>query len=186
MNDFIKNGESPEVSTGRVKPQLNQPENIQAPAPQAQRKFDTSNWEDECDTPVFKTLNRQEAQLLRKQLPMVSPWRVVGMQLLVGGVCCLVIWLAMGSMAGLWSAMYGVAAAVLPNALMARGMTKRAGSPMAVAAGFMFWEMLKIGVAVAMLVIAAKVVPNLSWPALLIAMVVCIKMNWFALLWRGR
>ena len=46
--------------------------------------------------------------------------------------------------------------------------------------------MLKIGVAIAMLVIAARVVPNLSWPALLAAMVVCIKVNWVALLWRPR
>lgn len=50
----------------------------------------------------------------------------------------------------------------------------------------MFWEMLKIGVAVAMLVIATKAVPDLSWPALLVTMVVCIKVNWVALLWRGR
>jgi len=50
----------------------------------------------------------------------------------------------------------------------------------------MFWEMLKIGVAIAMLLIAARVVPNLSWPALLVTMVVCIKVNWVALLWSGR
>ena len=40
---------------------------------------------------------------------------------------------------------------------------------MALAAGFLFWEMLKIGAAIAMLVIAARVVPHLSWPALLLA-----------------
>jgi len=56
----------------------------------------------------------------------------------------------------------------------------------AVAVGFMFWEMLKIAVAIAMLVIAAKVVPNLSWPVLLVTMVVCMKVNWLALLWRRR
>jgi ATP synthase protein I len=37
-----------------------------------------------------------------------------------------------------------------------------------------------------MLVIAAKVVPGLSWPALLLTMVVCMKVNWVALLWRAR
>jgi ATP synthase protein I len=46
--------------------------------------------------------------------------------------------------------------------------------------------MLKIAVAIAMLVIAARVVPQLSWPALLITMVVCMKVNWLALSWRGR
>jgi ATP synthase protein I len=50
----------------------------------------------------------------------------------------------------------------------------------------MFWEMVKIGVAVAMLVAAPRVVQGLSWPALLVAMIVCVKMNWLALLWRPR
>jgi ATP synthase protein I len=76
----------------------------------------------------------------------------------------------------------------MPSALLARGMTRRPAGvgPVAAAAGFMFWEMLKIGVSIAMLVIAARVVPHLSWPALLVTMVVCIKVNWLALLWRGR
>ena len=50
----------------------------------------------------------------------------------------------------------------------------------------MLWEMVKIGVSVAMLVLAPRIVPALSWPALLVAMVVCMKVYWFALLWRGR
>jgi ATP synthase protein I len=30
------------------------------------------------------------------------------------------------------------------------------------------------------------VVPDLSWPALLAALTVCLSMNWLALLWQGR
>jgi ATP synthase protein I len=37
-----------------------------------------------------------------------------------------------------------------------------------------------------MLLAAPRVVPGLSWPALLVAMVVCMKMNWWALLWRRK
>jgi len=37
-----------------------------------------------------------------------------------------------------------------------------------------------------MLLAATRVVPGLSWPALLVAMVVCMKMNWLALLWRRK
>jgi ATP synthase protein I len=69
---------------------------------------------------------------------------------------------------------------------LARGMTRGVAGAVTAAAGFLFWEMLKIGVAIAMLLIAAKVVPQLSWPVLLLTMVVCMKVNWFALLWRGR
>jgi ATP synthase protein I len=66
-------------------------------------------------------------------------------------------------------------------------MTRRTSSnPGAAVVGFMFWEMVKIGVAVAMLVAAPGVVPGLSWPALLVAMIVCVKVNWLALLWQRR
>ena len=57
---------------------------------------------------------------------------------------------------------------------------------MAAAMGFMFWEMLKLALAVAMLLAAVRVVPDLSWPALLVALIVCVKVNWLALLWRRR
>jgi ATP synthase protein I len=133
-----------------------------------------------------RPLSRAEAQALRVRQPSVSPWRVVALQAVAGLACALVAGLWVQGPGGVWSALYGAAATVLPNALLARGMTKRAGNAVAAAAGFLVWEMLKIGVALAMLVIAARVVPHLSWPVLLITMVVCMKVNWFALLWRGR
>ncbi|MBX3606116.1 MAG: ATP synthase subunit I [Piscinibacter sp.] len=134
----------------------------------------------------FRRLTREEAQRLRAGIPQVSPWRVVAVQAVAGLVCWAVIGLVTRSSGAAWSALYGAAAVVVPSALLARGMTRGTRSPVAAAAGFMFWEMLKIGVAIAMLVIAASVVPRLNWPALLITMVVCIKVNWVALLWRPR
>lgn len=83
------------------------------------------------------------------------------------------------------SSLWGAATVVLPSALLARGMTRGVRHPVAAVAGFMFWEMLKIGVAIAMLAIASKVVRDLSWPALLGTLFVCIKVNWIALLGRG-
>lgn len=141
---------------------------------------------DEAQDPPFKTLSREEAQALRAKLPQVSPWRVVAAQAVAGLSCAAITWLFTQHSGAAWSALYGALAVVLPGALLARGMTRGAGSPVAAAAGFLFWEMLKIGVAIAMLVIAAKVVPGLSWPALLLTMVVCMKVNWVALLWRAR
>jgi len=134
----------------------------------------------------FKRLTPEEARRVKAGIPQVSPWRVVAVQAAAGLVCGVVTWLLTRSAGAAWSSLYGAAAVVLPSALLARGMTRGTRSPVAAAAGFMFWEMLKIGVAIAMLVIAASVVPGLSWPALLITMVVCIKMNWVALLWRPR
>lgn len=141
---------------------------------------------DEVGQASFKTLTPEEAKVLKANLPMVSPWRVVGVQAVVGLLCAAAVWAVTQRSTAAWSALYGALSVVLPGTLMARGMTRRTRSPVAAAAGFMFWEMLKIAVAIAMLVIAARVVPQLSWPALLITMVVCIKVNWLALAWRGR
>ncbi len=85
-----------------------------------------------------------------------------------------------------WSLLYGAATAVVPGALMARGMTSRLSSmaPGVSAVSFMSWELVKIGVSVAMLAFAGRVVQPLVWPALLVGLVVCIKVYWVALLWR--
>lgn len=85
-----------------------------------------------------------------------------------------------------WSLLYGAATAVIPGALMARGMTSRLTSmnPGVSAVSFMLWESVKIGVSVAMLYLAGRIVQPLVWPALLVGLVVCIKVYWVALLWR--
>lgn len=146
----------------------------------------SSGFDDAADELSFKTLTPEEARRVREKLTIVSPWRVVGVQAASGVVCVFLAWLFTGRVSMAWSALYGAAATVLPSALLARGMTRGAAGAVSAAAGFLVWEMLKIGVAIAMLLIAANVVPQLSWPALLLTMVVCMKVNWFALLWRGR
>ena len=142
---------------------------------------------DEATDPPFKTLSREEAQALRASIPQVSPWRVVVAQAAAGLVCGAITWLVTERSGAAWSALYGAAAVVVPGALLARGMTRGTSSnPGAAVCGFMFWERVKIGVAVGRLLAAPRVVPGLSWPALLVAMVVCVKVNWWALLWRRR
>jgi ATP synthase protein I len=149
-------------------------------------------WDDEPDSdfgaalPPFKTLTREQAQALRAKNPTVSPWRVIAAQAVVAVVVAALAWAITGRMEWLWSVLYGAAAVVVPGALMARGMTSRFSSmsPGASAVGFMLWEFVKIGVAVAMLALAPKLVQPLSWPALLLGLVVCIKVYWVALLWR--
>ena len=137
---------------------------------------------------AFKPLTREQAQALRTKEPAVSPWRVIGVQAAVGGVVALLAALLTGRGEMGWSALYGAATVVVPGALMARGMTSQLSSrsPGASAVSFMVWEMVKIGVSVAMLMLAPKLVQPLSWPALLVGLVLCMKVYWLALLWRGR
>ncbi|KQW46355.1 MULTISPECIES: ATP synthase subunit I [unclassified Roseateles] len=143
-------------------------------------------WDDDNEELPVKALSREEAATLKLALPMLSPWRVLGLQLAVGLLCVAVTWLWTASAVATASALYGVAAVVLPGMLLARGMTKQVNSAVGATARFMGWEFLKIGASIAMLVLAPKVVPGLSWPALLVTLAVCIKVNWLALAWRGR
>ncbi len=147
-------------------------------------------WVDEvADSEVIpKPLSRAEARVLVAQDPPVSPWRVVAVQAVVGGVVALLAWLLTGRFEILVSALYGAVTVVVPATLMARGTTSRLSSltPVGTAASFMLWEFLKLGVSVALLMLAPRLVPNLSWPALLVALVLCIKVYWVALAWRGR
>jgi ATP synthase protein I len=146
--------------------------------------------EDEAPQETFKTWTREEAQAWRKNNPPLSPWRVVAVQAAAGLLCGAAVWAFTQRSGAVWSALYGAAAVVVPSALLARGMTRALidvpGAAAHAVFRFMFWEMVKIGVAVAMLAAAPRVVPGLSWPALLVAMVACMKVNWWALSWRRK
>jgi ATP synthase protein I len=146
------------------------------------------DWNDEGEKQDFKTLSRAEAQALASKNPSISPWRVVVVQAGVGLMVAALLWAVTGQVGWWWSALYGASIVVLPAALMARGMTSRLSSvaPGVSAVSFMLWEFGKIGVSVVLLMLAPKLVPQLSWPALLGALVLCIKVYWVALSWRGR
>jgi ATP synthase protein I len=159
-----------------------------------ERQFPHESWRDEGDAAAAeseagaKPLTREQAQDLRARQPSLSPWRVVGAQAALGGVVALLAVFMTGKQDLAWSVLYGAAAVVVPGALMARGMTSRLSStsPGASAVSFMLWQFVKIGVSVAMLVLAPKILQPLSWPALLVGMVLCMKVYWLALSWRGR
>lgn len=149
-------------------------------------------WDDEEERAAaqepFKALNREEAEALRLKNPPLSPWRVIAVQAAVGVAVALAALLVTGRQEAGWSALYGAATVVIPGALMARGMTSRLSSmsPGASAVSFMLWEAVKIVVSIAMLMLAPKLVQPLSWPALLVGLVLCMKVYWLALSWRGR
>lgn len=148
-------------------------------------------WQDEEDEAAdasFKRLTREEAAALRAKDPPVSPWRVVMAQAVVGVLAALLGGLLTGRSEVAWSLLYGAATAVVPGALMARGMTSRLSStaPAVSAVSVLLWESVKIVFSVAMLVVANRVVQPLVWPALLVGLVLCIKVYAVALLWRGR
>jgi ATP synthase protein I len=132
---------------------------------------------------AFEPLTAQQAAELRKRQPLLSGWRVVGVQALLGLLVAWLVWLVSGRMSAVYSAGYGALAVIIPAALFARGLTSRVASANVGAAvfGFFLWEMVKIGLTVAMLLAAPCLVIDLSWPAMLVGLVVTMKVYWVAL-----
>ena len=152
----------------------------------------TAEWEGAAKDCDFKPLTASEAQQLRESDPSVSPWWVVLLQLGVGFVAALIAWGVTGRANVGWSTGYGALVVVIPAALFARGLTRdmSALSPQARAAGavfgFFLWEMVKIALTVTLLFAAPRLVPSLSWPAMLVGLVVAMKIYWVALVLRPK
>ena len=137
----------------------------------------------EDEQPPVKPLSAEQARKLREQYPPVSPWWVVGGQVVVGLVTAVVAWTITSKANVGWSAGYGALAVVIPAAIFARGLTGRFASLNAgtAAVGFMLWEMVKIASSIVLIGAAPKLVADLSWPALLVGLVLTMKVYWLAL-----
>lgn len=139
-------------------------------------------WDDDAtvEQPVTPW-TREQVQALEARQPKLSPWKVVAWQALVGLVL-VGLWALLGSRAQAVSALCGAAAVVLPSAAMAWGLRRGSGrDPGAALLGFMVWELVKIGLTVAILVATVKTLPDLSWPALLVSLIGCLKVHVWAL-----
>jgi ATP synthase protein I len=134
----------------------------------------------------FRPLTAEEVKQLRLQQPLLSIWRVVLAQVLVGLAVSALTWLFTGRVSAAWSAAYGALSVVVPAALFARGLTSKTSSINSGAAvfGFLLWEMVKIGLTIAMLFAAIKLVKDLSWPAMLVGLVITMKVYWVVFAWR--
>ncbi len=139
--------------------------------------------ESEAEESDFKPLTAQEAEQWRSRNPPISVWKVLAGQALVGALVALVAWVVTGKASVGWSAVYGALAVVFPAALFARGVFRRkaSGNSRAAMVGFFGWEIAKIVLTVALLAAAPRLVPGLSWIALLVGMVITMKTYWVAL-----
>ena len=148
----------------------------------------SAGFDDEAEEPPVKPLTRDEAQALRVKSPQLSPWRVIAAQVVVGCLMALGAWWFSDQPGFVQSAIYGAIVAVLPGALMARGMTSRLSSLSvgSSAVSVMLWTVKTIGVSISMVMLAPKLVQSLSWPVMLATLVLCMQVYLVALLWRGR
>jgi ATP synthase protein I len=124
----------------------------------------------------------QQVSALAQRQPPLSPWAVVGLQAVVGGFFVLAWWVfGAKPEQQMRSALWGVAAVVVPHAVMAWGLRRLAVTAAQAFLIFMVWELVKVGLAVLILVMAAWWVRDLSWLAILLTLVACLKVHVWAL-----
>ena len=136
----------------------------------------------------FQPLTAVQAQQLRERNPPVSPWRVVAAQAVAVVLVALATWVVTGKQNLGWSAGYGALSVVVPAAVFARGLTGRLASlnPSTAVLAFFVWEMVKMALTVAMLFAAPRLISELSWPAMLVGLVVAMQAYWAAVVFAPR
>jgi len=144
-------------------------------------------WPDDSEDD-FRPLSVEQARHWRLQQAVIPAWQLVAWQFAAGAVAALVLGLVWRSTTMAWSAAYGAFAVIVPNAAILRGMSGLQGRlrPEAVVLRFFVWELVKIGLTVAILGGARRVLGELSWPALLTGLVLTMKVNWFLLAYRPK
>jgi ATP synthase protein I len=144
--------------------------------------FDREEEDQEEQARNFKPLTADEARQLRERSPQISPWRVVAGQIIAGILVALAAWGLTGKQNLGWSAGYGALSVVIPAAVFARGLTGRLASLNVSTAvmAFFVWELVKMALTVAMLFAAPRLISELSWPAMLVGLVVAMQAYWAA------
>lgn len=129
----------------------------------------------------FKPLTADGARQWRERNPVVSPWRVIGLQGVAALVVAVVACVLFGRPAAI-SASYGAMAVIFPAMVLARGLRRQVMLRDSGAAflSFVVWEVVKVVLTVALLLAAPKLVPALNWLALVAGFVVVMKVYWVA------
>jgi ATP synthase protein I len=144
---------------------------------------DATDAADDGFEPDFKPLTPEEAQAWRQSNPQASPWRVLWLQVGVGGLLALLMGLTTGQPHLAASAAWGSVAVVIPAVVFVRALSRqmRRTQPGSVLVGLFVWELVKIVLTVALLLVAPKVISDLSWFALVAGFVVTMKVYWLAM-----
>lgn len=147
-------------------------------------KFSDSAYADEEGREDHKPLTAQEAQLWRVRNPVTSPWRVLGLQAVVGTLLVALTAAVSGQANLAASAAWGVVSVWVPALVFARALSRQRRLSQASSAlvGFFVWELVKVVLTVALLLVAPQVVVDLNWLALVAGFVVTIKIYWLVML----
>lgn len=153
-----------------------------------QVKQQAGNLADDDGGEDFKPLTAEQAAAWRAGQLSVSPWRVLALQALAGLVLVALVAVLTGRADWVASVAWGAMAVCLPALVFARALARqmRQAKPGAALVGLFVWELVKVGLTVALLLVAPRVVTDLSWWALLAGFVVTLKMYWLAMVLQMR
>lgn len=131
----------------------------------------------------FKPMTAEEVRVWRSKHPSVSPWRILLLQVGVGLILAALTGLFSGKFYLAASVGWGVLAVVIPAIVFVRALARqmRRTQPGAALGALMFWELVKVVLTVAMLLVSPKVVADLSWLAMVAGFVVTMKVYWLAM-----
>jgi len=157
-----------------------------ATVPDKGNSANTTNPAEEGFDAEFKPLTAEEAQAWRQRNRAVSPWHVLALQVFVGALLAVLIGLIGGQSHLAVSAAWGTLAVVVPAVVFVRAMSRQMRPTQSGSAllGFFVWELVKILLTVALLLVAPIVISDLNWFALVAGFVVTIKVYWLAM-WLG-
>ena len=162
---------------------VNDADRANATPQKAMEPWDDADAADGGLEPDFKPLTPEQAAAWRQRNPVTSPWRVLVLQVLVGGVVAVLTGVVSGQLRLAASVAWGVVSVVVPGVVFARALArqmrrKQAGSALA---GLFVWELIKIVLTVALLLVAPRVIAGLSWLALVAGFVVTMKVYWLVI-----
>ena len=144
---------------------------------------DYKTWDEGSVEEPIKPLTREQVIAVRQKNPSLSPLLVLAGQAVVGLLVALAASLLTDKLNIGWSVFYGALVVVVPGVVFARGEMSKVSliNPAAAVTGFFLWEIVKIGLVLAMLFAAPKLVADLSWPAMLVGLVLTMKVVWLVL-----
>jgi ATP synthase protein I len=156
---------------------------IIASSPQTDLRRNEAGVADEALETEFKPLTADEAKAWRQSHPQSSPWRVLWLQAGVGTLVALLTAWVTGQAHLAASVAWGALAVVIPAIVFVRALSRQmrripSGSALV---GLLVWELVKIILTVALLLVAPKVISDLNWFAFVAGFVVTMKVYWLAM-----
>lgn len=138
-------------------------------------------WEREED--ITTPLTAEQARQWRSSHPRECLGCVLGVQLAIGLAAAFLMGVFGARSAWGWSAAFGCLAVIVPTVFFLRRARRRVAWAGSALLNLLMSELVKIVLTVMLLLLAPRVVPDLSWPALLVGLMVTLKAYWVGLMW---